>query len=184
MLFENNRTEFKEELNEKLEKEVVAFLNNREGGVLYIGVNDAGIPVGVSDLDGTQLQIADRLKNNILPSTLGLFDIVTVIVDDIPVIKVEFPFSIKKDSSIIATGDENGNDIGDDNKVLNLLEKHPEITAKKMLEQLSMSPRKISRIIKRLRENNTIIRIGSDRKGYWEIKKNKDITNQNLQINC
>ncbi len=102
MLFENNRTEFKEELNEKLEKEVVAFLNNREGGVLYIGVNDDGIPVGVSDLDGTQLKIADRLKNNILPSTLGLFDIVTVIVDDIPVIKVlissglEKPYYIKK----------------------------------------------------------------------------------------
>ena len=92
-------------------------------------------------------------------------------------IKVEFPFSIKKDSSIIASGDENGNDIGDDNRVLNLLEKYPEITAKKMSEQLSMSPRKISRIIKRLRENGTIIRIGSDRKGSWEIRKNKDITN-------
>lgn len=102
MLFENNRTEFKEELNEKLEKEVVAFLNNREGGVLYIGVSDSGSPVGVSDLDGTQLKIADRLKNNILPSTLGLFDIVTEIVDDIPVIKVlissglEKPYYIKK----------------------------------------------------------------------------------------
>lgn len=95
-------------------------------------------------------------------------------------IKVEFSFSIKKDSSIIASGDENGNDIGDDNRVLSLLEKQPEITAKKMSEQLSMSPRKISRIIKRLRENNTIIRIGSDRKGYWEIRKNKDITNKNL----
>ena len=92
-------------------------------------------------------------------------------------IKVEFPFSIKKDFSIIATGDESGNDIGDDNRVLNLLEKYPEITAKKMSEQLSMSPRKISRIIKRLRENGTIIRIGSDRKGSWEIRKNKDITN-------
>ena len=68
------------------------------------------------------------------------------------------------------------NDIGDDNRVLNLLEKQPEITAKKMSEQLSMSPRKISRIIKRLRENNIIIRIGSDRKGYWEIQKNKGIT--------
>lgn len=77
-------------------------MNNREGGVLYIGVNDAGTPVGVSDLDGTQLKIADRLKNNILSSTLGLFDIVTEIVDDIPVIKVlvssglEKPYYIKK----------------------------------------------------------------------------------------
>ena len=34
MLYENNRTEFKAELNDKLEKEVVAFLNNKEGGIL------------------------------------------------------------------------------------------------------------------------------------------------------
>lgn len=47
MLQENNRTEFKAELNDKLEKEVVAFLNNREGGVLYIGLDDGGKPVGV-----------------------------------------------------------------------------------------------------------------------------------------
>ena len=77
MLQENNRTEFKTELNDKLEKEVVAFLNNREGGILYIGVDDNGNPVGVPDMDATQLRIADRIKNNILPSTMGLFDIVS-----------------------------------------------------------------------------------------------------------
>lgn len=102
MLQENNRTEFKAELNDKLEKEVVAFLNNREGGVLYIGLDDDGKPVGVPDLDGTQLKIADRIKNNILPSTLGLFDIVSDTVDDVPVIKIlissglEKPYYIKK----------------------------------------------------------------------------------------
>lgn len=102
MLQENNRTEFKAELNDKLEKEIVAFLNNREGGVLYIGVDDEGKPVGVPDLDGTQLKIADRIKNNIPPSTLGLFDIVSDRVDNVPVIKVlissglEKPYYIKK----------------------------------------------------------------------------------------
>lgn len=102
MLQENNRTEFKTELNDKLEKEIVAFLNNREGGALYIGVNDDGKPVGVPDLDGTQLKIADRIKNNILPSTLGLFDIVSDMVDNVPVIKIlissglEKPYYIKK----------------------------------------------------------------------------------------
>lgn len=35
MLQESNRVEFKSILNDKMEKEIVAFLNNREGGVLY-----------------------------------------------------------------------------------------------------------------------------------------------------
>lgn len=102
MLNENNRTEFKAELNDKLEKEVVAFLNNREGGILYVGVDDDGKPVGISELDETQLKIADRIKNNILPSTLGLFDIVTDVVDGVSVIKIlissglEKPYYIKK----------------------------------------------------------------------------------------
>ena len=46
MLQENSRTEFKSELNDKLEKEVVAFLNNKEGGILYIGLDDIGSPIG------------------------------------------------------------------------------------------------------------------------------------------
>ena len=32
MLQESNRVEFKSVLNDKLEKEIVAFLNNHEGG--------------------------------------------------------------------------------------------------------------------------------------------------------
>lgn len=102
MLHENSRTEFKSELNDKLEKEIVAFLNNKEGGILYIGLDDNGKPVGLSELDSMQLKIADRIKNNILPSTLGLFDIVTENVENVPVIKVlissglEKPYYIKK----------------------------------------------------------------------------------------
>lgn len=102
MLQESNRVELKAELNDKLEKEVVAFLNNKEGGILYIGVDDNGKPVEVSDIDFIQLKIADRIKNNILPSTLGLFDIVTEEIDNISVIKIlissglEKPYYIKK----------------------------------------------------------------------------------------
>lgn len=102
MFQESNRIEFKVELNDKLEKEVVAFLNNKEGGILYIGVDDNGKPIGVSDVDSMQLKIADRIKNNILPSTLGLFDIVTEEVENISVIKIlissglEKPYYIKK----------------------------------------------------------------------------------------
>lgn len=101
MLQESSRIEFKAELNDKLEKEIVAFLNNREGGILYIGLDDNGCPIKNQDIDSTQLKIADRIKNNILPSTLGLFDIVTEDIDNIPVTKIivssglEKPYYIK-----------------------------------------------------------------------------------------
>lgn len=96
MLQESNRIEFKSVLNDKMEKEVVAFLNNQEGGILYIGLDDEGHPVGNIDLDNTQLKIADRIKNNILPSTLGLFDIVNETVEGVSVIKVLISSGLEK----------------------------------------------------------------------------------------
>ncbi len=72
---ENNRIEYKRELTDGLEKEVVAFLNYRDGGVIYIGIDKDGMAYGVANIDAAQLAIKDRLKNNIQPSIMGLFDI-------------------------------------------------------------------------------------------------------------
>lgn len=74
-LIEDERTEFKAMLNDKLEKEVVSFLN-ADGGDIYIGVKDNGEIIGINDdLDKIQLDIKNRIKSNIEPMTLGLFDI-------------------------------------------------------------------------------------------------------------
>ncbi len=73
---EDNNTEFKAVLNDKLEREVVAFLNSKTGGDVFIGITDAGNILGITNADQKQLKISDRLKNNILPSCLGLFDII------------------------------------------------------------------------------------------------------------
>ena len=102
MIIKNNHIEFKAELNDKLEKEVVAFLNSNEGGVIYIGVDDFGHPVYLENIDILQTKITDRIKNNILPATLGLFEVTTEVVEDKTVIKVlissglEKPYYIKK----------------------------------------------------------------------------------------
>lgn len=73
--FEDSRNEFKEILNDKLEREIIAFLNSN-GGNLYIGVSDDGKVIGVDgNIDKLQLEIKDRIKTNISPITLGLFDI-------------------------------------------------------------------------------------------------------------
>ena len=59
---ESSRIEYKRELNDSLEKEVVAFLNAREGGMIMIGVNNSGEPVGLADCDRVQLIIKDPEK--------------------------------------------------------------------------------------------------------------------------
>ena len=50
---ETNRIEYKRELTPELdiEKEVVAFLNYKEGGYIYIGIDKDGSTVGVSDVE-------------------------------------------------------------------------------------------------------------------------------------
>ena len=77
MLESSNRIEYKRELTDSLEKETVSFLTYRDGGVIYIGIdnNDSSV-IGVTNCDEVQLKIKDRLKNNILPSCLGLFDVI------------------------------------------------------------------------------------------------------------
>src|SRR5690606_29709274 len=75
---ETNRIEYKREINTDvdIEKEVVAFLNSHEGGLIYIGIDKSSKVVGVIDSDGDALKIKDRIKNNISPSAMGLFDVV------------------------------------------------------------------------------------------------------------
>lgn len=73
---ESGRIEYKRELTDNLEKEVVAFLNAREGGFIYIGLDDSGQIFGVNECDRVQLAVKDRLKNNIRPSIMGLFEII------------------------------------------------------------------------------------------------------------
>ena len=99
---ETNRIENKEQLNEDFEQEVIAFLNYKEGGIIYVGINKNGQVVGVNNTDLTQLQIKDRIKNNIQPSTLGLFDVTVETMDNKEVIKViissgtEKPYYLRK----------------------------------------------------------------------------------------
>ncbi|MDT0687342.1 ATP-binding protein [Salegentibacter sp. F188] len=99
---ETNRIEYQRELSDGLEKEVVAFLNYREGGILYIGIDKNGRTYGLADADGDQLKIKDKIKNNIRPSALGLFDIVSEEREGKDILKIivasgpEKPYHLKK----------------------------------------------------------------------------------------
>ena len=99
---ENNRIEFKSKLNDRFERSVVSFLNYSGGGEILIGVNNNGNAVGIDDVDGTQLKIVDRIRNNVRPQTLGLFDVVQEQMDGKDIIRVivscgqQRPYYIRK----------------------------------------------------------------------------------------
>lgn len=59
---ESQHLEYKREVTDTLEREVVGFLNHRDGGRILIGVENDGTIVGLRDPDGDQLKIKDRLK--------------------------------------------------------------------------------------------------------------------------
>lgn len=95
---ETNRIEYKRELTPELdiEKEVVAFLNYKEGGYIYIGINNDGSAVGLDDVDGCMLRLKDRIKHNISPSAMGLFDIAEEQRDGRNIIKVTIASGMEK----------------------------------------------------------------------------------------
>jgi predicted HTH transcriptional regulator len=79
-----------------LERAVVAFLNSSEGGVIYIGIeNDLKI-YGVENIDDTQLKIKDRIRNNISPSVMGLFDVSLEEYENKQIIKITIASGLEK----------------------------------------------------------------------------------------
>lgn len=87
-VIEDVRNEFKIKLTDKFEEEVISFLNTN-GGNIYLGVNDKGDIVGINgNIDLLQRTIKDRIKDNIMPSTLGLYDVIVLEKDNKKYIKV------------------------------------------------------------------------------------------------
>lgn len=66
MLFESENVEFESVFTADLYKEVVAFANNG-GGVIYIGIDDSGNEIGVTDVDETYTKITNGIRDAISP---------------------------------------------------------------------------------------------------------------------
>ena len=99
---ESNRIEYKQQLTDGLEREVVAFLNSHEGGIIWLGIDKTGTVTGLENADVVQLKIKDRLKHNIQPSCLGLFDVLAEKRDGKNILKIivasgqEKPYYLRK----------------------------------------------------------------------------------------
>jgi ATP-dependent DNA helicase RecG len=115
---EDSRNEFKIKLVDDLEETVIAFLN-KDGGNIYIGVDDKGKVIGLkNNLDLLQRKIKDLIISNIEPSVLGLFDLEVLTKENKKYLKItvakgyETPYHIKgmgmtPDSCFIRVGSSN-----------------------------------------------------------------------------
>ena len=89
MIFQESESiELKRKLTKDFAKEVVAFLNTRDG-TIYIGIDDNGDVLGVSNVDKTMREIRDIIRDQILPSTEGLCEIGSLLEDDKTIIVVK-----------------------------------------------------------------------------------------------
>lgn len=66
MNFEAENMEFKAEFTEDIYKEIIAFANT-DGGILYIGIDNNGNAVGLSDVDKECARITNGIRDAILP---------------------------------------------------------------------------------------------------------------------
>lgn len=115
---EDSRTEFKVKLVDDLEESVIAFLN-KDGGDIYIGIDDNGNVVGLkNNMDLLQRKVKDKIISSVEPSVLGLFDLEVLEKDDKKYLKItiakgyDTPYHIKgmgmtPDSCFIRVGSSN-----------------------------------------------------------------------------
>lgn len=66
MVIESENLEFKREFTEEIYKEVVAFANT-DGGTVYVGIDNEGNVVGLSDVDEEYVRITNGIRDAIAP---------------------------------------------------------------------------------------------------------------------
>lgn len=66
MNFESESIEFKSQFTEEIYKEVIAFANT-EGGVVYVGIDNDGNVIGLSNVDAEYVRITNGIRDAILP---------------------------------------------------------------------------------------------------------------------
>ena len=66
MNFETENIEFKSQFSEEIYKEVIAFANT-DGGIVYVGIDNDGKVVGLTDVDKEYTRITNGIRDAIMP---------------------------------------------------------------------------------------------------------------------
>lgn len=66
MNFETENIEFKSQFTEEIYKEVIAFANT-DGGIIYVGIDNEGNAIGLTDVDEEYTRITNGIRDAIMP---------------------------------------------------------------------------------------------------------------------
>ncbi len=87
-MIESHFVECKEVFNQSAIKEIIAFANT-DGGKLYIGINDQGVAVGLSDIKSELERISSTIRDGIKPSILNYVQVSTTNMENKDIVVVE-----------------------------------------------------------------------------------------------
>ena len=82
--------------------------------------------------------------------------------------------TFKRPNAVAKTGGQIGGQIGGQTtieQVYSLIKNNPNITRKQLVETTGKASSFIQKCINRLKEDKRILRVGSDKSGYWQIIK-------------
>ncbi len=85
MQYESERIEYKSQITDDIYKEVIAFANT-DGGVIYLGIDDKGNPIGIDNVDETYTRLTNGIRDAIAPD-VTMF--VRYVLKDNKVIQIE-----------------------------------------------------------------------------------------------
>lgn len=86
---------------------------------------------------------------------------------------IEFMLEMILESILSTLKSDQKSNYKSDQKVLALMNENSKITIYELMEKLSMSESGIKKVIKKLKEEKRLTRVGSLKSGYWEVKELK-----------
>lgn len=92
---ESEKIEFKETYTPDIKKEVIAFANTH-GGTIYVGIDDSGKIVGVSDADYVAQKLSNSIMDSIRPDVSMFVHVELLQQDNRPLIKITVEQGTKK----------------------------------------------------------------------------------------
>ncbi len=96
MKYEERATvELKSEVNADFKKEVIA-LANTDGGTIYIGIDNNGLAIGVSNPDEVMAQIGNMIRDGIKPDLTAYTSIETMDEDETKIIRITVLRGVKR----------------------------------------------------------------------------------------